>query len=105
METSALLELAQLVVDGDLDQVSRRLRSLPAIATMALPIGTKQGQKADTFFAEIRCYMMNQVPVKWTSFARATKSVDRMCSITSILGFETGYSPLSTRPRPVPASA
>ncbi len=57
METSALLELAQLVINGDLDQVTRRLRSLPALATMALPISKKQGQKADTFFAEIRHYM------------------------------------------------
>lgn len=57
METSAILELAQLAINGDLEQVTRRLRSLPSLATMALPINKKQDQKADTFFAEIRHYM------------------------------------------------
>lgn len=57
METSALLDLVQLIIDGDLNLALRRLRSLPDLATMALPISKKQAPKADTFFVEIRHYM------------------------------------------------
>lgn len=54
METSALLELVQLIIDGDLKLATRRLRSLPDLATMALPISKKQAPKSETFFVEIR---------------------------------------------------
>src|SRR4051812_12398431 len=57
METSVFLELVHLVVDGDVDKVSRRLRTAPALATMALPISAVPQGTTDTFFTEIRHYI------------------------------------------------
>ena len=57
METPAFLEFVRLVIDGDVGEVSRRLRSLPTLATMSLPIGATKAQASDTFFTEIRHYM------------------------------------------------
>ena len=57
METSAFLELARLVVTGDIDIVSRRLCSTPAFATMALPVRMAVREPTDPFFTEISHYM------------------------------------------------
>lgn len=57
METSAFLEFVRLVVDGDVGKVSRRLGSLPALATMSLAVGATRAQASDFFFTEIRHYM------------------------------------------------
>ena len=57
METSAFLELVRLVIDGDVGKVSRRLRATPALATMALPVGTTVQEPKDFFFTEICHYM------------------------------------------------
>ena len=57
MEISAFLEFVQIVVNGDLDQASRRLRATPEIATMALPLRTTVQEPTDSFFAQIGHYM------------------------------------------------
>ncbi len=57
MEKSSFLGFIRLVIDGDLDGVSRRLRSDPALATMASPIGATRQDAADYFFTEISHYI------------------------------------------------
>ena len=57
METSAFLELVRLVVDGDVDKVSRRLHASPALAIMALPVSVTLKEATDSFFTEICHYM------------------------------------------------
>jgi ankyrin repeat protein len=56
METSVFLEFVRLVVAGEVDKVSRRLRAMPALATMASPVDATR-QEATTFFAEIAHYL------------------------------------------------
>lgn len=57
MEIAAFLELVRRVVDGDVDEVSRRLRATPKLATMALPVETTAKGATDVFFPEIRHYL------------------------------------------------
>ena len=49
METSGFLEFVRLAVDGDVDEVSRRVSASSALATMASPV--------DAFFAAIAQYL------------------------------------------------
>ncbi len=57
MEISAFLEFVQLVVDGDVDEVFRRLRATPELATMALPVRTTVQERTESFFAQIGHYL------------------------------------------------
>jgi hypothetical protein len=57
MQTSSLLELVRLTIDGDVGEVSSRLRATPALATMALPVSAKVQQPKEPFFTEICHYM------------------------------------------------
>lgn len=57
MDTSAFLDFVRLVIGGDVNDVSRRLRAAPALATMALPVGARSQKATDPFFAEICHYI------------------------------------------------
>ena len=57
METSAFLEFVRLVIAGDVDDVSRRLMSDPALATMTEPIGPTRQDTTGYFFTEISHYI------------------------------------------------
>jgi ankyrin repeat protein len=57
MNTSAFPECIRLVVDGDVGEVSRRLRATPALATMASPFGATRHEAPDLFFTEISHYL------------------------------------------------
>lgn len=57
MEPSAFLAFVQLIIDGERDEVSRKLHSQPALATSVLPVGATKAQASDFFFSEIRHYM------------------------------------------------
>jgi ankyrin repeat protein len=57
METSAFLEFVRLVIAGDIDRVSQRLRAAPALATTALPVGASRQQATDFFFTAISHYL------------------------------------------------
>src|SRR5262249_61067108 len=57
METSAFFEFIRLVVAGDTDRVSRRLRAAPALATTASPVGATRQQATDFFFTTISHYL------------------------------------------------
>jgi hypothetical protein len=57
METAAFLDFVRLVVDGNMDKVSHRLRASPALATMASPIGAARQRATTFFFAEISHYL------------------------------------------------
>ena len=57
MTTTAFLEFVRLIVAGDVEQVSRQLRTSPALAAMSLPVGPTKAQASDTFFTEIRHYI------------------------------------------------
>jgi len=57
METSFFLEFVQLVVNGDVEKVSHRLRASPALVTMPSPIGATRQEAATFFFAEISHYL------------------------------------------------
>ena len=50
----ALAECIRLVVDGDVGNVSRRLRAAPSLATMAWPAGSTLPGTTGSFFTEIR---------------------------------------------------
>ena len=53
METLKFLEFIRVVINGDLGNASRLLRSKSALATMALPVSPRQAQSSETFFTEI----------------------------------------------------
>src|SRR5215510_13540101 len=57
METSGFLDFVRLVVDGDVDRVSRRLRASPALAKMASPVGATRQEAKTFFFAAISHYV------------------------------------------------
>ena len=57
METSSYLEFIRLVVDGDVNKVSRRLHANPALATMASPRGATRQEAAEFFFTKISHYI------------------------------------------------
>jgi ankyrin repeat protein len=56
METSRFLDFVRLVVDGDVDAVSRRLRASPELATMASPVGATRQEAREFFFDAISHY-------------------------------------------------
>jgi ankyrin repeat protein len=56
METSTFLEFIRLVVTGDTDRVSQRLRATPALATTASPSGATRQQATAFFFTAISHY-------------------------------------------------
>lgn len=57
MKTSAFIEFIRLVVAGDIDRVSGRLRTDPVMATMASPVGATRQEAADFFFPTISHYL------------------------------------------------
>lgn len=57
METPVFLDFIRLVIEGQVDQVSRRLRASPTFATMASPIGATRQQAKAFFFASISHYL------------------------------------------------
>lgn len=56
-QTRSLVEFIRLVVAGDAGEVSRRLGTTPALATMAWPASAPVPQAAEVFFTEIRHYV------------------------------------------------
>jgi ankyrin repeat protein len=57
MEPSVFLEFVRLIIDDDVKEVARRLRTSPELATMSLPVGSSKAKSYDTFFAEISHYI------------------------------------------------
>jgi len=51
--TSVFLDFVRMVVDGDIDQVSRRLAASPALATAASEVGATRQGASSFFFADI----------------------------------------------------
>ena len=54
---TAWLDFIRVVVDGDLDQISRRLAANPGLATMASGVGATRQDAATFFFKEISHYL------------------------------------------------
>ena len=54
---SAFLDFVRVVVDGDLDQVSRRLAGNPALATTPSDVGATRQGASTFFFADIAHYL------------------------------------------------
>jgi ankyrin repeat protein len=54
--TSVFLGFVRVVVDGDIDQVSRRLAATPALATTSSDVGATRQESSNFFFAEIAHY-------------------------------------------------
>src|SRR5262245_24444255 len=57
METSGFLGFVRLVVDCDVDKVSRRLSASPALATMPSSVGATRREAKTFFFTGIRHYL------------------------------------------------
>ena len=55
--TSAFLDFVRAVVEGDIDQVSRRLAASPALATTASDVGATRQDATTFFFADIGHYL------------------------------------------------
>ena len=55
--TSGFLDFVRVVVDGDIDQVSRRLVASPAFATMPSEVGATRREASTFFFADIAHYL------------------------------------------------
>jgi ankyrin repeat protein len=55
--TSAFLDFVRVVVEGDIDRVSRVLADTPALATMAAGVGATRQQAGSFFFTDIAHYM------------------------------------------------
>ena len=53
---SVFLDFARLVVDGESDEVSRRLTANPALATALLDVGATRQNASEFFFADIAHY-------------------------------------------------
>jgi hypothetical protein len=51
--TSVFLDFVRAVVDGDIDQVSRRLAGSPALATTPFAVGATRQEASTFFFADI----------------------------------------------------
>ena len=57
METSVFFDFIRLVVAGEVDKMSHRLRINPALATMPSPIGATRHEATTYFFATISHYL------------------------------------------------
>jgi Ankyrin repeats (3 copies)/Ankyrin repeat len=57
MNTSVFLQFVRLVVNGNVDEVSRRLSADPSLATTASPVGASRQEARPFFFTEIRHYL------------------------------------------------
>lgn len=57
VESADFLALVQLIIDGEREEVTRRLGSQPALATFALPAGATRTQAAEFFFSDIAHYI------------------------------------------------
>lgn len=55
--TSVFLDFVRVVVDGDLDQLSRRLAASPALATMSADVGATRLGASSFFFTDIAHYL------------------------------------------------
>jgi len=55
--TSVFLDFVRVVVDGDIDQVSRRLAASPALATTSSDVGATRQEASTFFFADIAHYL------------------------------------------------
>jgi ankyrin repeat protein len=55
--TSVFLDFVRVVVDGDIDQVSRRLAASPALATTASDVGATRQESSTFFFTDIAHYL------------------------------------------------
>ena len=55
--SSVLLEFIRVVVDGDIDEVSRRLAANPALAAAASDVGATRQEASTFFFADIAHYL------------------------------------------------
>lgn len=55
--TSPLLDFIRVVVDGDIDEVSRRLAASPALATTPSDVGATRQGASTFFFADIAHYL------------------------------------------------
>ena len=55
--TSVFLDFVRAVVEGDIDQVSRRLAASPALATTASDVGATRHGATTFFFADIAHYL------------------------------------------------
>ena len=55
--SAVLLEFIRVVVDGDLDEVSRRLTAAPALATTRSDVGATRQEASAYFFADIAHYL------------------------------------------------
>ncbi len=55
--TTGFLEFVSLVVEGDIDRVSRELADAPALATMAADAGATRQQAEPFFFTDIAHYL------------------------------------------------
>src|SRR5436190_13330385 len=55
--TSVFLDFVRVVVDGDIDEVSRRLAGSPALATMSSAAGASRQDPSTWFFADIAHYL------------------------------------------------
>ncbi len=54
---SAFLDFVRFVVNGDIDELSRRLAASPSLATEAAEVGAARQSAPDFFFAEIAHYL------------------------------------------------
>ena len=55
--TPVFLDFVRVVVDGDLDEVSRRLAVHPALATASSDVGATRQDASTFFFTEIAHYL------------------------------------------------
>jgi hypothetical protein len=55
--TSVFLDFVRVVVNGDIDNVSRRLAASPALATTASDVGATRQESSAFFFADIAHYL------------------------------------------------
>jgi ankyrin repeat protein len=55
--TSAFVDFVRVVVDGDLDELSKRLAASPSLATTSSDVGATRGDASTFFFADIAHYL------------------------------------------------
>src|SRR5215211_231831 len=55
--SSSYIDFIRVVVDGDIEELTRRLAASPALASTSSPVGASRQESAAFFFADIAHYL------------------------------------------------
>ena len=80
---SVFLDFVRIVVDGDVDEVTRRLDANPALATASSSVGATRHGASTFFFTEIAHYLYSNHWARRQRFSARTPATDRYRKATA----------------------